>query len=343
MLHIVLALAAAMLFAFATPAAKAMLAAVPAFQLAGLLYLGAAIGALPLLLFGERTASPSKKPDSATIRRLAIALACGGVMAPVCLLLGLKLASASSVSMWLTLEAVFTSLLAFLMFKEHLGKLGWIALLISTMASALLCVGEGGSGIQAGLVVALACLFWAVDNNCVAVIDGISPAKITFLKGIVAGSINMLLGTIFQPAALTSTVVLQALVVGSLSYGLSITLYIMSAQGMGAARSQMIFATTPFWGVAFSGIFLHETLSALQLLAGLMMGGAIFALVSDSHAHDHEHEQMSHIHMHGHDDGHHNHTHEGEPPSLVHSHWHEHEPMRHSHPHWPDLHHRHHH
>lgn len=331
-----------MLFAAATPAAKVMLDSMQPFQLAGLLYFGAALGALPMLLSsGEAGKSFIPEQGAGTVKRLTVALLSGGVLAPLCLLFGLKLASASSVSMWLTLEAVFTSVLAFFMFREHLGRLGWIALAVSTSAALLLSFGEGVSGLTAGLFVALACLFWALDNNLVAIIDGISPAKITFLKGLVAGTINLTLGVLFQPQAIGHVQILQALVVGSFAYGVSITLYIMSAQGLGAARSQMIFATTPFWGVLFSGIFLHESLSALQMFAGVLMAGAIAALLSDSHEHHHEHAAMEHIHMHRHDDGHHNHKHEGQPQSLTHSHWHEHEPMSHSHPHWPDLHHRH--
>jgi high-affinity Fe2+/Pb2+ permease len=105
----------------------------------------------------------------------------------------------------------------------------------------------------------------------------------------------------------------------------------------------MIFATAPFFGVMFSAIFLREALTSMQIVAGGVMGLAIYLLMNDQHAHHHEHEEMQHIHMHSHDDGHHNHSHPGQPQTLRHSHWHHHEPHSHSHPHWPDLHHRHNH
>ena len=41
----------------------------------------------------------------------------------------------------------------------------------------------------------------------------------------------------------------ESLVIGGLSYGASITLYIGAAQRIGAVRSQMLFATSPVWGI----------------------------------------------------------------------------------------------
>lgn len=340
MFAVVLAVLSAMLFAGAAPAGKVMLATLPPFQLAGLFYLGAALGVSPLIVKGAARKEPWAF-SSKTVKRLSLALIFGGVLAPVFLLLGLKAASASSVSMWLTLEAVFTAVIARMVFHEHLGRIGWLSVLMATGAAILLCLQEGTSGLAAGCLSALACLCWGIDNNSTAIIDGISPARITFLKGLAAGSTNFLLGIIFEPHVLAVTSIGQALLIGALAYGLSLNLYITAAQQLGATRSQMIFATAPFFGVMFSAIFLSEALTMTQLFAGGVMGLAIYLLMNDQHAHHHEHAEMEHIHMHSHDDGHHNHCHPGQPATLRHSHWHKHEPISHGHPHWPDLHHRH--
>lgn len=342
MFAIVLAVLSAMLFAGAAPAGKVMLASLPPFQLAGLFYLGAALGVSPLIVKSAAAREPWSF-SATTFKRLSVALIFGGVLAPVFLLLGLKAASASSVSMWLALEAVFTAVIARLVFREHLGKVGWISVALATGAAVLLSVQEGTSGLLAGCLSALACLCWGIDNNSTAIIDGISPARITFLKGLAAGSTNFILGMIFEPHVLTLETIGQALLVGALAYGLSLTLYITAAQQLGATRSQMIFATAPFFGVVFSAIFLREALTGMQFAAGGVMGLAIYLLMNDQHAHHHEHEEMEHIHMHSHDDEHHNHSHPGQPQHLRHSHWHHHQPHSHTHPHWPDLHHRHNH
>jgi hypothetical protein len=54
------------------------------------------------------------------------------------------------------------------------------------------------AGFRAGGLIALGCLSWGMDNHLTALIDGISPAQITFWKGIVAGSFNIILGLLIR-------------------------------------------------------------------------------------------------------------------------------------------------
>ena len=95
------ALASAVLFGAATPAAKRLLLDLTAFQLAGLLYLGAAIGIAPGALWQRGDRPPL---DAMNRRRLAGAVLFGGILGPVLLLLGLRSALAGSVSLLLNFE-----------------------------------------------------------------------------------------------------------------------------------------------------------------------------------------------------------------------------------------------
>lgn len=337
---ILLAFLSAALFGAATPASKALLDSFPPFQLAGLLYLGAALGVLPLLLKNGKLLIPWEL-DQINRLRLLGAILSGGIVGPVFLLLGLQLASAASVSLWLNLELVATAVLGYLFFQDYLGRIGWLGVLGCVFAAGLLSWGEGIAGIKAGVFVALACLGWGLDNHLTALIDGLSPSQSTFWKGIVAGTINLTLGIALQPHLASLNVIGVGLGVGALSYGASIVLYITSAQSLGATRAQMIFSCAPLFGLTFSAITLGETISTLQQIAALLKVGSLLALFQDQHHHEHEHELMYHQHSHRHDDEHHNHTHCEYPSSLFHSHWHEHEVMFHSHPHLPDIHHRH--
>lgn len=341
---ILMALLSAALFGAATPASKLLLGAFPPFQLAGLLYLGAALGVMPLLL-GSRGIKSIKAPWSLEKNnrwRLLGAIGSGGILGPVFLLLGLQLASAASVSLWLNLELMATAVLGYFLFQDQLGRYGWIGVSGTVFAATLLSWGEGIAGAQAGLLVALACIAWGFDNHWTALIDGITPAESTFWKGLVAGTVNMTLGTAVQPYGGSLAVTLAGLAVGILSYGASIVLYITSAQNLGATRSQLIFASAPFFGVAFSALALGEAISPVQVAAVLILIGSLGILFQDQHKHEHSHSPIAHEHLHRHDDDHHSHVHPGQPASLLHSHWHEHpSALAHAHPHWPDLHHRH--
>jgi drug/metabolite transporter (DMT)-like permease len=309
-------------------------------QLAGLLYLGAALGVVAILIREKSFQLPWKMPRRDALR-LSGAIVFGGVLGPVFLLAGLRLAAAASVSLWLNMEMVATVLLGYLFFKDQLSGRGWLASLGALGAAILLAWDGGIAGFKAGALIALACICWGIDNHLTALIDGISPAQSTFWKGLAAGSVNLILGTLLAPMSLTPGTLLGALSLGALSYGLSILLYITSAQNLGATRAQLIFSSAPFFGLLISAL-LGERLSGLQWAAMALFLGSAYLLFRETHSHDHAHEPLTHIHTHTHPDEHHNHSHpEGMPAFGRHSHEHSHAAIQHSHPHWPDLHHRH--
>ncbi|MBG0770497.1 MAG: EamA family transporter [Anaerolineaceae bacterium] len=328
------------MFGAAAPLGKPLLGYLSDLQLAGLLYLGAALGVL-LLLLRERPLTPPWRMPKRDAFRLAGAILFGGVLGPVLLLAGLRIAAASSVSLWLNMEMTATVIIGVLFFKDHLTGRGWFAV-IGVLAAAVLLAWTGGvAGFQAGGLVALACICWGVDNHLTALIDGITPAQSTFWKGIAAGSVNLALGLAAAPMQAPPLALAAALGLGAVSYGLSILLYITAAQNLGAIRSQLIFSGAPFFGLLFS-ILLGDKLSWLQWLAMVLFAGSIYWLFRETHSHLHHHDPMTHVHTHFHPDEHHDHVHpEGEMVAGRHSHEHTHTEMEHSHPHWPDLHHRH--
>lgn len=340
MQFILAAVGSAILFGSSTPIGKLLLDTLTPFQLAGLLYLGAAIGVLPFSVFARNPVSIAAL-DKKNTCRLAGAIGFGGVIGPVLLLLGLQKGSGASVSMWLNLELIATAVLGYLVFRDHLGRFGWIGVGGTLFASVLLSWHEGPIGFMALLFVTGACICWALDNHLTALIDTITPSQSTFWKGITAGSLNLAIAFIAEPYAKNIPAILFALMVGIFAYGFSISLYITAAQNLGATRSQMIFAGAPFFGVALSALILHERIAPLQMAAALVLIISLFTLFLDRHAHLHVHDPLNHKHRHFHDDDHHTHTHSSKKEKNFHVHRHRHEPVFHAHPHWPDIHHRH--
>jgi drug/metabolite transporter (DMT)-like permease len=336
--YFLLALLSALLFGAATPVSKVLLGSLSFFQLAGLLYLGAALAVAPRAI---RRREADRKLDRRNLIRLSGAILFGGILGPVFLLLGLRLSSAVSVSMWLNMEMVATAILGWLIFKDHLGKFGWIGVIGVVAASALLGAGEKSAGLMAGSFVAMACFCWGIDNHLTALIDGMTPAQSTFWKGLVAGIVNLTIGINTEPLTASTSTIAMSLAVGGVSYGLSIVLYITAAQHLGATRSQMAFSSAPFFGAILSAVALGEGFTVVQLSAMAILAVSIAALFRDKHEHEHSHDAMAHEHLHQHDDRHHGHDHDIADAEAAHSHWHEHDQARHSHPHWPDLHHRH--
>lgn len=271
---------------------------------------------------------------------MILALIAGGVVGPVLLLFGLRGSSADAVSIWLALETVFTALIGRVFFREHFGLRTMAALVCVVIASVVSANPSSGALAPAALLVAGACLAWAIDNNLVATLEGISPARWTLLKGAVAGATNLAIGIVVERPALHYTWAL-ALVLGAVSYGLSLVLYVASSQQIGAVRSQLVFATAPFFGVAIAWAFLAEAPGIWVGAGALLLIVALVLMPRDRHGHAHRHAAITHAHWHRHGDGHHEHGHGRMPLLGWHYHEHAHEALEHEHAHAPDLHHRH--
>lgn len=333
-----------LLFGIATPLSKMLLVGFNSFQLAGLLYLGAAVTMIPFLF---RRNSHVRLLFKAGNRWNTLGIIFfGGCLGPILLLAGLKEAHASSVSIWLNMELVSTAVLGIWIFKDAIGRSAWLGLILTVLAGIVTSIGEGFGGITSALLITAACFCWGIDNHLTAMNAGASPQAVTFVKGLVAGSVNFGIGCMLTTQAMTSSGITTALLVGTFSYGFSIVLYVNSAQALGATRGQILFSTAPLWGVVLSYVFLHESFHWEHVVSILLLIGAVLLTSMEKHDHWHVHEYMEHIHMHKHTDGHHDHVHE-KVDDLVsgkrHSHHHTHESLSHHHPHYPDLHHRHNH
>ena len=270
-----------------------------------------------------------------------MAIVAGGAVGPALLTAGLVDTPAATASLLLNMELVATVVLAATLFREHLGRNMILAALLVTAAGVIL-VWEPGAAINvSALLIVGACACWGLDNSVTSRIDQVSPQHVTFLKGVVAGSVNLALGLAITGAGdVSGWSILGALVVGMLGYGASITLWVRGAQQLGAARGQVIFATAPFIGAVLSWLVLADSIEVVQLIAMPLAAIGVALSLRSAHEHPHRHRVVEHTHEHDHPDDHHDHAHADDFTGR-HSHVHEHRELVHSHPHVPDLHHRH--
>ena len=340
---IIQALIAALLFGASAPLAKLLLGEVEPIPLAAFLYLGSGIGLLGVKLIqrinkqGLNSEAQIKKPDYLWLVGAIIA---GGIAAPITLLFSLQNTPAATASLLLSFEGVATTLIAFFVFKESISHRAWWAIVLITLASIFLSVNlnaEWGFSLGALGIIA-ACIFWGIDNNLTRNISAKDPITIVTIKGLGAGSFSLGMAMILGNKLPAWEVVLGALVLGGLSYGASIVLFIHAMRGIGAARTSALFSSAPLAGVILSILLFREFPSWMFVIAfPLMVAGTLF-LVSEEHEHYHFHEMTIHEHAHIHDDGHH--EHEGDC-TQKHSHIHKHDKLDHAHHHMPDSHHRH--
>jgi drug/metabolite transporter (DMT)-like permease len=327
--------AAAVLFGATTPLASRLADETSAPMLAGLLYVGAAVAVAPIA--ARRRVAPVAVRRG--LGRLGVAVVAGGFLGPLLLTAGLARTPAATASLLLNLELVATTVLAAVLFHEHIGRRVGTGTVAVVAAGAVLAWNGSPEPRLGALLIAGACVCWGLDNCVTADLDEIAPEHITVAKGVIAGGTNLLIGVALGAALPSIGVLAAALAVGAFGYGASITLWVSGARDIGAARGQLVFASAPFVGVAVAWVALGDSIRTAEVLALVLAAVGVSRVLGSHHLHEHHHDAIEHDHEHTHDDGHHDHRHDDKP--TRHTHRHQHEPLQHAHPHVPDLHHRH--
>ena len=337
------ALLSAILFGASTPFAKLLLGRIDPWLLTGLLYLGAGLGLaiVHLSRAALRIPAPEAPLRGTDVPWLGLVVLAGGIAGPLLLMLGLARTDAASASLLLNLEGLATMGIAWLWFRENVDRrllLGAVAIL----AGAALLSWQGRAALDLGdLLIAGACLCWGIDNNLTRKLSSADPVQIAMLKGLVAGTVNLVLALTHGAILPGAAVILAAGVIGFLGYGVSLALFVLGLRHLGAARTGAYFSLAPFVGAMLAVTILGEPISATLLMASSLMGIGLWLHLAERHDHEHAHGLLEHEHRHRHDE-HHRHDHApGIDPREPHTHSHRHEPMVHRHPHYPDLHHRH--
>lgn len=333
------ALLAAMLFGAGTPLAKALLTGVAPWMLAGLLYLGAGLG-LAMLRVLRR--APSARLDRGEWPWLAGAVLAGGVVGPVLLMFGLSAMPASGASLLLNAEGVFTALLAWFAFKENFDRRIAVGMLVIVAGAVVLSwPGEAQFGsLWPALAVLGACLAWGVDNNLTRKVSLADASWVAMVKGLAAGTVNLTIAFALGAQLPAWPTLAGSAVLGFMSYGISLTLFVVALRHLGTARTGAYFSVAPFFGAALAVLLLGEPVTSGLAVAGALMALGVWLHLSERHGHPHAHEAMEHEHEHEHD-AHHDHHAVGEAVPVRHVHRHRHEPMTHTHEHFPDVHHLH--
>lgn len=340
-----LAILSAILFGVSPVLCKLVIGDMSPALLAGLLYLGSGIGLQVLLLFQKKNSLDElrKLPEKNRLALLGSVIS-GGIVAPLLLAYGIKFGTASEVSILLNFETVATTLIAWLVFKEHVGFGVWSGkafILLGTVVVILKTEGAFAFSV-AGLLVVLACVFWGIDNNLTRDIEDMPATVLASIKGLFAGTFNIVLAAIFFTGEATSSQVMGSLLVGAISYGVSLVCFIEALRRIGSARTSTYFAIGPFIGTFLAVLVFGERPPMIFWFAAVCMFAGILFLYREMHSHLHKHMLLSHSHSHVHDEHHqHQHQHVDVGTTELHEHHHIHEPTIHSHVHWPDIHHRH--
>ena len=317
MIAIGYAILAAVFYAVNVPVSKVLLREVGPTTMAALLYLGAGVGIGMLSLF-SRNSWEKSEPLSKKDLPYVIGMIVLDIAAPIFLMLGISYGSSANASLLGNFEIVATTLIALFIFREAVSKRLWAAIALITLSSILLSF-EGTDSFRfsyGSLFVLLATVCWGFENNCTRNIASKSTYEIVVLKGIFSGLGSLLIAFTMRESMPGTGYAVVALLLGFVSYGLSIFLYVRAQRVLGAAKTSAYYAVAPFVGAFLSFVFLKEQLSWKYLTAlAVMIAGSALVVVDTlirQHAHQHVHNFT-----HTHDGSTHTHT-------VVHTHEHNH-------------------
>ena len=322
---VILAFLAAVFYAINTPVSKFLLNNVTPTFMAAFLYLGAGVGVGIMYLFHikkeEKAERLTKQDLPYTIGMIVLDIA-----APIFLMIGIKMGTASNASLLGNFEIVVTTLMALLIFKEQVSGKLWIAIGFITLSSIVLSF-EGSGSFQfsiGSLFVILATCCWGLENNCTRKISDKSTYEIVLLKGIFSGGGSFTIAMVLGEKIPEMIYIAIVMLLGFVAYGLSIFLYIRAQRNLGAAKTSAYYAVAPFIG-SFLAFVVNLAVEYFIGLA-LMLVGTVFVVYDtmiNHHLHGHTHtivhthNGVTHTHMITHE---HEHNHFGNEEGHGHKH-----------------------
>lgn len=279
------AILAAALYAINIPFSKVLMEYVDSTMMAGLLYFGAGVGMfLYTAVSGVLGKKVVKEPLTKAELPYTIAMVVLDIAAPILLMHGLKITSSANATLLNNFEIVATSLIALVVFKEVVSKKLWLAIGLVTLASIILTFeGVGSFSFNLGSLMVLgAATCWGFENNCTRMLSHKSSEQIVVIKGIFSGLGSLIAAFLIGEQIPGLIYIATVMVLGFVSYGLSINFYIMAQAHLGAAKTSAYYSVAPFLGVAFSLALLGERPGVQFYVALIVLILGTILIVSDT-------------------------------------------------------------
>lgn len=280
---ILLAITAAVLYALSTPFSKFLMTQIPPSFMAGLLYLGAGLGMIPLCFVKNISSSISTRRITRQDLPYIFGMVSLDIAAPIFLMTALIKVSAANISLINNLEIATTSVIAFLIFKEKISVRLWIGILLISTAGIILSF-EGSKSLSFSpysVFAFLACLCWGFENNCTRKLSDCDTTIIVIIKGLGSGAGAILVALIKGERIGFSSFIFLALLLGFFAYGLSVFTYIQAQRFLGATRTSSYYAVSPFIAALLSIAIYKEFPGVAFCIAFIIMAAGTFVITKE--------------------------------------------------------------
>jgi drug/metabolite transporter (DMT)-like permease len=236
--------------------------------------------------FAKGKTSPSKFEKKTLL--LVLMLGVTDVLAITTNFFGLNYTTSVNATILINTELLFSVIIAITVFKERIQKKEAFPLTLVAIGAIIMPVitdfsqnGAFSSGFVFGdSMIILAALFFALDISIARYVSNKVPAtrisQISAFAGIPFALVLMLIFKIpFDvPVAQLPAIVYMGIFVSGLSY----FFFVLALKLIGAIRTIVIYSTTTIFGVLFSGLFLGEEVTGLNIFSSIVILGGIYLL-----------------------------------------------------------------
>ncbi|MFQ6128983.1 MAG: DMT family transporter [Thermoplasmata archaeon] len=272
------ALSSAILFGLLASLSKIALRDLHPLIIAGMIYLIAGLALSPRSMKRRM-----ERKDLGIVLLVAIS---GVVLAPILYIWGLSISTAVNASLLGNTEVLFTVLIAFVFLGERAQRRDYLAMLLLVIGAFVITTNLEFRGITlaemvvGNVLIILGCLFWGIDNNLSKILSERNDIlQLVSLKGLIGGSAVLTFSVVMRvPFNITVDVVPYLVGIGLLSIAASVSLFLYALRQIGAMKTGVIFSTSSLFGALFAFLILSESVSVLQLGAGLLMILAVYLL-----------------------------------------------------------------
>jgi len=244
------------------------------------------IGGIFFTPLAKKTNSISKfgKKDRLFMGAIGIA----EVSALITYFYGLSTATAVNASIFSNSEIIFALVIGMMVFKERLHIKECIPFSMIIIGMIALPIGNDlyqnnfnlGHMVTGDLLIILSGILYAIDITfCKYVGDKFDARRVTQIVSFICAGVAISLIVIFEiPMDVDITQLPGILVMSILGTGMSTLFFLMALKMIGTVRTVLLYSTTAVFGVIFSGVFLAETITTVDIISLVLVLTGIFLL-----------------------------------------------------------------
>jgi drug/metabolite transporter (DMT)-like permease len=200
---------------------------------------------------------------------------------------GLSTATAVNASIFSNSEIIFALVIGMLVFKERLQIKECIPFSMIVIGMMALPIGNDlyqnnfnlGHMVTGDLLIILSGILYAIDITfCKYVGDKFDARRVTQVVSFICAGVAISLIAIFEiPMDVDISQLPGIFTMSILGTGVSTLFFLMALKMIGTVRTVLLYSTTAVFGVIFSGLFLSETISIIDIISlGLVLAGIFF-------------------------------------------------------------------